>query len=113
MDPSRMVFYAGLTAILLGAVGGMFPLWRSRTLSPASIQRRCYWAGAIGGTLLMFASQWPDWRSGLFVAFASLFVLVLSAYRFTSHIKLGGRIYEYMRDPNRPDPPPALARTDD
>jgi len=108
-----MVFYAGVTAIVLGGLLGMFPLWRSKTLSPASIQRRCYWAGSIGGPLLMLASQWPDWRSGLFVACASLFVLVLGAYRFTSHIKLGGRIYEYMRDPCRPDPPPALAHTDD
>jgi MFS family permease len=108
-----MLFYAGLAAVVLGTVSGMFPLWRSRTLSPASIQRRCFWTGSIGGPLLMFVSQLPDWRSGLFVALATLSVLVLVAYRFTSHLKIGGRIYEYMRDPRRPDPPPALANADE
>ena len=113
MEPSRVLFYAGLAAIALGTLLGMFPLWRSATLSPASIQRRFYWTGSIVGPLLMFVSQLPDWRSGLFVALASLAVLVLVAYRFTSHLKLGGRIYEYMRDPRRPDPPPARASADD
>lgn len=102
------LFYAGLAAIILGGVFGMFPLWQSHTLSPASIQRRFYWAGTIGGPVLMFVSQLPDWRSGLLIAGASLLVVVLLAYRFTSHIKVGGRIYEFMRDPGRPDPPPAL-----
>ncbi len=112
MEPStveRMLFYAGLAALVLGGLFGMFPLWKSRTLSPASIQRRFYWTVSIGGPLLMFVSQLPDWRAGLLVALASLFVMVLIAYRFTSHIKLGGRIYEFMRDPKRPDPPPARA----
>lgn len=112
MEPStvaRFLFYTGLgPAIVLGGLFGMFPLWKSHTLSPASIQRRFYWTGAISGPLLMFVSQLPDWRSGLIVACASLFVLILVAYRFTSHIKLGGRIYEFMRHPGRADPPPAL-----
>lgn len=104
----RVLFYAGLAAIVLAGLFGMFPLWKSRRLSPASIQRRCYWTGAIGGPLLMFVSQLPDWRSGLFVACASLLVGVLVAYRFTSHIKIGERIHAFLRDPRRPDPPPAL-----
>jgi hypothetical protein len=108
MDVSRIVFYAGLGAIVGGALLGMFPLWKSRTLSPASIQRRCYWTGAIGGPLLMFVSQFPDWKSGLFVALASLFVLVLTAWRFTSHLKVGGRIYAASAYHRKPDPPPAL-----
>ena len=113
MEPSRLLLYAGLAAMVFGGLFGMFPLWKSRTLSPASIARRCYWTGCIGGPLLMFTSQLPDWRSGLFVALASLFVVVVAAYRFTSHLKVGGRVYEFMRDPRRPDPPPALAHTDD
>lgn len=113
MEPSRVLFYAGLAAVVVGGLLGMFPLWKSRSLSPASIQRRCYWTGCLGGPLLMFVSQLPDWRSGLFVALASLFVVVVTAYRFTSHLKIGGRVYEFMRDSRRPDPPPALARTDD
>jgi hypothetical protein len=108
VDPSRLLFYAGLAAIVVGALFGMFPVWKSRTLSPASIQRRCYWTGAIGGPLLMLASQFPDWGSGLFVALASLFVLVLVAWRFTSHLKVRGRIFAASAYHRRPDPPPAL-----
>jgi hypothetical protein len=110
MDPrvGTVLGYAGLALIVLGGLFGMFPLWRSPTLSPASIRRRSYWAGCIAGVVLLFVSQLPDWRSGAFGALAAAFVLVLMAYRFTSHIRLGGRVYQYMRDPRRPDPPPAL-----
>ncbi|OBB10966.1 hypothetical protein A5662_08185 [Mycobacteriaceae bacterium 1482268.1] len=100
--------YIGLALIVLGGIGGML-LWKSRRLSTASIQRRIYWTCCITASALLFASQIPDWRSGLFAALAVACVLVLIAYRFTSHIKLGGRIYEYMRDPRMPDPPPARA----
>lgn len=104
--------FAGLALIAVGGVGGMIP-WKSRTLSPACIGRRVYWAGCIAGVGLLFASQLPDWRSGLLGAFAAALVLLLITYRFTSHIKLGGRVHQYMRDPHQPDPPPVLARRDE
>ena len=47
------------------------------------------------------------WMSGLFVGLAAVFVLVLVAFRFTTHIKIGHKIYAFMHE-NRPDPPPAL-----
>jgi MFS family permease len=106
----RPLFYAGLIAIASGTVGSLFPLWRSRRSSPASIQRRVYWTGSLIGSALLFVAALPDWRSAVFVSLCAVFVVVVVAYRFTSHIKVGGRIYEYMRDPRKPDPPPALGR---
>lgn len=104
----KTLFYAGLFAIMLGGLFGMFPLWKSRRLSPASIQRRCYWTGTVVGALLLFVAVLPDWRSAVFVSLCAALVMVATAWRFTSHIRLGGRIYEFMRDSRRPDPPPAL-----
>ncbi|GFG52712.1 hypothetical protein MAGR_41530 [Mycolicibacterium agri] len=98
----KPLFYAGLAAIVLGTVLGMFPRWKSATLSPASIQRRCYWTGSFVGALLLFIAVLPDWKSAVFVAAAVLAVLVVVAYRFTSHIKLGGKVYGYMRDQRHP-----------
>ena len=91
----------------------MFPLWRSRTLSPASIQRRSYWTGSIVGALLVFVGRLPDWRSGLAIAFAVAFVMVGTAWRFTSHLRVRDRIYAASHHNRRPDPPPALASADE
>lgn len=98
----KPLFYAGLAAIGLGTVLGMLPLWKSATLSQASLQRRCYWTGSFVGAALLFIAVLPDWTSAIFVAAAVLAVVVVVAYRFTSHIKLGGRVYGYMRDPRQP-----------
>jgi hypothetical protein len=102
------VFYAGLTATVVAAVAGMFPVWKSRRLSPASIERRTYWTGCIVGSLLVFFSQLPDWWSGLIITSAIVFVMVGTAWRFTSHVKIGNRIYAASHHKRRPDPPPAL-----
>lgn len=104
---------AGLVFIVIGVIGGVVPFWRSRTLSPASVQRRVFWTGAVTGVALMFVSQLPEWRSSVFGALAATCALLLMAYRFTPLIKIRGRVYEYMRDPRKPDPPPALASADD
>ncbi|MGH3676524.1 MAG: hypothetical protein ACRDU5_12455 [Mycobacterium sp.] len=90
---AKALFYAGLTAIVLGSLAGMFPLWKSRRLSPASIRRRLFWTGSFGGALLLFVAVLPNWRSGLFVSLCALFVLVLTAFRFSTHIKIGDKIY--------------------
>jgi hypothetical protein len=82
--------------------------WKSRRLSPASIQRRVYWTGTIAGALLLFAGALPGWPSAIFASACAVFVMIGTAWRFTSHIKIRGRIYEFMRDPRQPDPPPAL-----
>jgi MFS family permease len=104
---AKALCYAGLCAFVMGGLSAMLP-WKSRRLSSASIQRRIYWAGTIAGALLLFVGVLPDWRSALFVSACTILVLVVLAYRFTSHIKIRGRIYEFMRDPRQPDPPPAL-----
>jgi hypothetical protein len=110
MDHSiaRVVFYAGLAAVVLGALAGMRPLWRSSVLSPASIQRRPYWTGSAVGAVLVFLGQLPDWRSGLAIASAVAFVMTGTAWRFTSHLKIGDTVYAASRHNRRPDPPPAL-----
>lgn len=108
----KMLGAAGLVAIVLGGLGAMLP-WKSRRMSTASIQRRVYWTGTAASALLLFVSQWPDWRSGMIIAFAVAFVMVGSAWRFTSHLKIGEKIYAATRYHRRPDPPPALARNDD
>ncbi|OBK70741.1 hypothetical protein [Mycobacterium sp. 1274761.0] len=112
LTTGKALGYVGLALIVVGGVAAMMP-WKSRRVSTASIQRRVYWTGAVTGAMLLFVSQLPDWRSGLFVAVAVALVLVLMAYRFTSHIKIGGKVYEFMRDPRQPDPPPALGDHDD
>lgn len=99
---------AGLAIIVIGFVGGVIPFWKSRTRSPASIQRRVFWPSAVTGVVLLFVSALPDRRSSVFAAVAATCVLVVMAYRFTPLIKIRGRVYEYMRDPRKPDPPPAL-----
>jgi hypothetical protein len=107
-DPQRVVFYAGLVAIVLGTLAGMFPLWKSQRLSPASIERRCYWTGCLSGAVLLFVGVLPDWRSALFVSICAVLVIVVVAFRFSTHIMVRGRVYAFMHDSRQPDPPPAL-----
>ena len=106
---AKALFYAGIIAIALGTLASMFPLWKSRRLSPASIQRRVYWTGSLGGSLLLFIAVLPDWPRALFVSLCAVAVVVVVAFRFTSHIKIGDGIYAYTPYHRRPDPPPALS----
>jgi hypothetical protein len=110
---SEMLAYTGLAAIILGVLGSLRPLWRSRTLSPTSIERRVYWAGTALGIALLFASQLPDWRRSLFIALAAAIVMVVMAFGRTPYIKIGGRIYAAYRLDRQPDPPPELAPTNE
>ncbi len=98
---------AGLVSLVLAGLGGMLP-WKSRRLSTASIQRRVYWTAGIASAVMLFISQVPDWRSSLIITFAVAFVMVLAAWRFTSHLKVGGRIYAASPYDRKPDPPPVL-----
>jgi hypothetical protein len=113
MTLSTILFFSGLVILGLGVLGSMLPLWKSGTLSPASIERRVYWTGCGVGSALLFVSQLPDWRSGLFVSLAIGVALVITAFVFSSHIKIGGRIYALYHDRRRPDPPPALGPSDE
>ena len=106
---AKALFYAGIIAIALGTAASMFPLWKSRRLSPASIRRRVYWTGSLAGSLLLFVAVLPDWRSALFVSLCAVAVVVIVAFRFTPHIKIGDKIYAFRHYNRQPDPPPALS----
>ncbi|CAN5859671.1 hypothetical protein BH09ACT7_BH09ACT7_19710 [soil metagenome] len=105
-------FWIGLAIIAFGMVGSMFPLWKSATLSPDSIRRRVYWTGCVVGVPLLFVGQLPDWRSATFLAVGICLGVVVIAFNWTSHIKIGGRIYAAFTSSRAPDRPPAL-RADD
>ena len=98
-----------MIAIALGTFASIFPLLKSRRLSPASIRRRVYWTGSVGGSLLLFVAVLPDWRSALFVSLCAVSVVLVVAFRFTRHIKIGDRVYAFSHDNRQPDPPPALS----
>lgn len=105
--------YAGLAAIAGGLTLSMFPLWKSATLSPDSIERRVWWTGCVTGTILLGLSQLPDWRSALFVSIGLALALLAVALFWTNFVKINGRIFAAFHLQRRPDRPPALRRSDD
>ncbi|CAJ1509010.1 hypothetical protein [[Mycobacterium] burgundiense] len=107
-DFSAVLGYLGIAALVLGGVLSTFPLWKSATLSPDSIERRVYWTSTTLAILLFFLSALPNWRAGLFVSVAAASVVVAVALRWTNHVKVGGRIYGTRRNRGA-DRPPALA----
>jgi len=105
--------YAALIAIGAGTLFSTFPLWKSATLSPDSIERRVWWTGCAIGIPLLFLSQLPDWRGGLFVSIMGALTLVAIAFFWTNRIKVNGRIYAAFHLQRRPYRPPALGEEDD
>jgi hypothetical protein len=98
-----------LVTLAVGTVTSLVPFWKSATLSPDAIKRRCYWTGSVATVVLIFLSAWPGWQEGLFVAISMGLCLVAIAFRYTGHIKIRGRIYG-LPQYRGPDRPPALAR---
>lgn len=92
----------------IGIAGSVFPIFKSRKLSPASIQRRFYWAGCVSALALLFAASLNKWPSNLFLIFICATVAISIAFFRTSHIKIDGRIWAAYAALRRPDPPPAL-----
>lgn len=117
MDTSNKLSYLlsglGLVALAAGVILSMFPLWKSATLSPDSIERRVYWSGTTIAVLLFAVSALPNWRTGLFVLVSGGMVIVAIAFRATNHIKINGRIYAMSAAFRAPDRPPALSRDSD
>ncbi len=99
-------FCSAMACIGFRAVGGWFPLRKSSTLSPDSIQRRVYWSGCAAGLLLLFIGQLPDWRAATFITAAMGLGVVATAVQFTNHLRIRGRTYAAFPKPDRP---PALA----
>ncbi|EHB55910.1 hypothetical protein MycrhDRAFT_3104 [Mycolicibacterium rhodesiae JS60] len=102
--------YSAMAALGAAAVFSSFPLWRSATLSPDSIKRRVWWTCCAIATVSVFLMQWPDWGRGLFASILLALALVAVAGRWTTFIKINGRVYGAS---SRPDRPPALAPVDD
>lgn len=102
--------YSALAALAAAAVFSSFPLWKSATLSPDSIERRAWWTCCAVATVLVLLSQLPAWGRGLALSVVTAVVLVIIAGRWTTFIKINGRIYSASI---RPDRPPALAPVDD
>ena len=91
-----------------GIAGSVFPIVKSRTLSPASIQRRSYWIGCTAALILLFAASFDRWPSNLFLITVCATLAVAIAFFRTSHIKINGRIWAAYSVLRREDPPPAL-----
>jgi hypothetical protein len=105
--------YVALAALGFAAIFSSFPLWKSATLSPDSIQRRVWWTACAVAAASLFLSQLPDWSSGLFMAIMLGIALFFVAGFWTNFIKINGRVYSAFQS-NRPDRPPALEdRADD
>lgn len=107
--------FLGCAAVCFGAgiVGSVFPVFKSRTLSPSAIQRRFYWIGCGSALVLLFVASLGRWPSNLFLIFICTAVVFAIAYFRTSHIKINGRIWAAYSVLRRPDPPPALQQDRD
>lgn len=103
-------FWSAMACISIGAIGGWFPLWKSATRSPDSIQRRVYWSGCVTGLLLLFIGQLPDWRAATFITAAMGLGVIATAVQFTNHLRIRGRTYAAFPKPDRP---PALTQEND
>jgi len=103
----------GLALMLAGGIGSCFPLWKSTTLSPDSIERRTYWTGMGTGLTLCFAACAPDWRLAVFSTLILGIGAVVIAFFKSNHIKINGRIYAADASKREPDRPPALAKNDE
>jgi hypothetical protein len=110
---STLMFKAAMVLIALGAILGSFPLWKSATLSPDSIERRTYWIACTIAVVLIFLAELPHWATALFASIAVGITLVCIAGMWTSHVKINGRIYAGLASNRGPDRPPALAEQDD
>lgn len=104
----EIVGWFAILLIGLAGVSALFPLWKSAHLSPESIQRRGYWTCSALCSGMMFLSQWPDWRSGLFGGICIALGLIAVAFTWTSLIKIRGRVYTGNPSLRSPDRPPAL-----
>lgn len=102
--------YLTLAALGAAAIFSSFPLWKSARLSPDSIERRVWWTCCAVATVSVFLSQWPQWGRALFGSIMVALALVAVAGRWTTFIKIKGRIYAASA---RPDRPPALASEDE
>jgi hypothetical protein len=100
-----------LVGLAVAALLSIFPVWRSATVSPDSIKRRTYWTGTTVAVVCSFLAAWPEWLLGLVIAMTMALAMLAIAIRYTSHVKIRGRIYGLPGN-RGPDRPPARAPQD-
>lgn len=107
---AKTLMWVGLSLMVLSALCGWFPLWKSETLSPESIKRRVFWSGMAVSLVLFFLALLPDLRASMIGTVGMALGILAIAFRWTGHIKIRGRIYTADPSLRRPDSPPALTR---
>jgi len=107
------IILCAAASFVVGIVGSVFPILKSRELSTASIQRRFYWTGCVSALALLFLAGLDRWRSNLFLILICGTVVIAIAFFRTSHIKINGRIWAAYSVLRRPDTPPAVQQHHD
>ncbi|MBB3605131.1 hypothetical protein FHT40_004815 [Mycolicibacterium sp. BK556] len=102
--------FSAIAALAAAAIFSSFPLWKSATVSPDAIQRRVWWTCCAIAAVSVLLWQLPNWGQGLFAAILLAVALFFVAGRWTTFIKINGRVFSASP---RPDRPPALAPADD
>jgi len=105
---NELLINTGLFAIVSAVVFGSFPIWKSRTLSPDSIQRRVWWTCCAIASVAIALSQLPDWGRALFGFVCTILGMASIALMWTNFIKIDERVYTVFQGNRRPDRPPAL-----
>jgi hypothetical protein len=95
-----------MTNIFLGVVALCFVAGFSLSFTPLrrGAQRCIYWACAVVAAVAGFGMEYPKWQNGLWTAAFVVAAMALAAFRFTSYIKIRGKIYAFSPDLRRGDP---------
>src|SRR5579875_38713 len=90
-------------------VTGAFGLLLTVLASPKNRRagRRVYWAGCLIATISAFFIAYPpDWKTGILLSLFVSGMTVFTAYAYTPHIKIRGKIYAFSVEDSQPDPSP-------
>ncbi|MDI3315004.1 MAG: hypothetical protein QJR12_12275 [Mycobacterium sp.] len=97
------------TVNILFIVTGAFGLLLTVLASPKNRRagRRVYWAGCLIATISAFFIAYPpDWKTGILLSLFVSGMTVFTAYAYTPHIKIRGKIYAFSVEDSQPDPSP-------
>lgn len=91
--------------IVLAFVGILLPL--VAPFENRRIARRIFWAGFLVAFISAFFIAFPpDWKSGIGLSLLVAFLMLLTAYFSSPHIKIRGKIYAFHVQDGLPDNPP-------
>ena len=91
--------------MVLALISICVPMWWSKA---DTAMRRLFWIATVMTVVSFFIGVWPEWQAGLTFSAALGGLLLLVAFRFTSHLRFRGRIFALPG--NRPDRPPSRHR---